>query len=208
MQGCGICCCCRKLHSILQRSTSSLKWSEIIYFTCCMQVFFLTDILGPSVPLFSHFFVREANILVTGHDGPCVIGCRVLRKVALRHCPMDSPFLFICLMVQPQSICESYEGKSSLGTGQRWGELFWQGWFGPKYSVRSSMPAVFLKTFNPLSSPTMPQSFPWRNQFKIYSLLWSGKQFHLFQFSQLSTPLPPPTAVLLSLLHALPPPSL
>lgn len=151
-----------------------------------MQVFFLTDILGPSVPLFSHFFVWEANILVTGHYGPCVIGCRVLRKVALRHCPMDSPFLFICLMMQPQSICESYEGKSSLGTGQRWGELFWQGWFGPKYSVRSFMPAVFLKAFNPLSSPIMPQSFPWRNQFKIYSLLWSGKRS--IYFSSLNCP--------------------
>lgn len=158
----GVCCCCRKLHSSVQRTTSSLMRSEIIYVTHCMQVFFLTDIWALSSTLPSPLCMRSQHF-GKGHDGPCVISCGVLRKETLRHCPMD--VLFNCLVVQPKSICEGYEGKSSLGAGQRWDKLFWQGWFGPKCSVRSFMAVVCLKAFNPLSSPITPQSFPWRNQF-------------------------------------------
>lgn len=108
----------REPHLLLYSQRSSIS------LTACRCSFLQT--FGLSVPLSSHLYMRSQHF-GRGCDGPCVTDCGVLRKEVLRHCPMDCTFLFNYLVLQPQSICENYEGKCSLRTSQRLDELFWQG---------------------------------------------------------------------------------
>lgn len=99
----------------------------------------------------------EDCILVTGCGGLCDICCVVLRKkpggIVLRvvsvHLPCGPTLVQLWRLLK----------KFSLGTGQRWDELFWQGWFGPIFSARSLMCVFLLKAFNPVSLLTTTQYF-------------------------------------------------
>lgn len=152
------CCCCRKPCS--RHIWSGAHYISIIYHIHHAGTLHLTTVLPQTGGLLTGLLfplTGEDCILVTGCSGLCDICCVVLRK---------KPGGIVLRVVSVHLTCGPTPvqlwrllKKFSLGTGQRWDELFWQGWFGPIFSARSLMCVFFLKAFNPVSSLTTTQYF-------------------------------------------------
>lgn len=139
----------------------------------------VTDMQVSSFTLLLLLYVRKRCF---GHwmcQTPWATGCGIPRKLFTGAVKWVCPLLFIGLVAQPQSSCEGYGGKASLGKGQKWDEQFLQGWFGFKHSAMSWCQLSFWRLWTLSAYPSHhSHSHSLRNWFKThFSLVW--KEAHL-----------------------------